>query len=126
MEKTKTRRKLRKALNGGQECEGSSSKTETCDPNHCPGNDTYHILHGLLWLRVDNFFKKYLKGYQLFQNANGMNGVTGHPVVEVAGMEEHNFAEGVNLQKRVTRNVIALEILERKEIAHYCIAAKRI
>ena len=73
-----------------------------------------------------NFFKKYLKGYQLFQNANGMNGVTGHPVVEVAGMEEHNFAEGVNLQKRVTRNVIALEILERKEIAHYCIAAKRI
>ena len=38
MEKTKTRRKKRKAQNGGQECEGSSFKTESCDPDHCPGN----------------------------------------------------------------------------------------
>ena len=39
MEKTKTRRKKRKSQNGGKECEGSSFKTATCDPNHCPGND---------------------------------------------------------------------------------------
>ena len=54
-----------------------------------------------------------------------MNGVNGHPAAEVVDMEAHNLDEGVNLQKRVTRSVIALEILGRKEIVHYSFAAKR-
>ena len=54
-----------------------------------------------------------------------MNGVNGHPAAELVDMEAHNFDEGVNLQKLVTQNVIALEILGRKEIVHYSFAAKR-
>ena len=36
-EKTKTRRRVPKAVNGGKECSGSSKQTEKCNPDYCPG-----------------------------------------------------------------------------------------
>ena len=51
------------------------------------------------------------------QNANGMNGLSGHLVVKLVVMEAHKFDEEANHWKQVTQSVIVSENTEKKETA---------